>query len=244
MGTVGLKIGRGKGDSFMTTKIQQPIVERIIEKLHNPPDLVHRSMSLSNNQEVDFVYIQSLADEKRIESNLMVYIAEWTGDEGRFHADHLIRQLRDRMPAGDVSLSADFDQCIQSLLEGKCLLVSSALTEVLAVDAANPSHRNVSGPKSESTVRGPQEAFTEELNVNLSLLRKRIKVAGLRVESEEIGQNTKTRVVWLYMDQLAPSHLVEELRKRISAIQIDSVLDSSYIEEWIKDHGFTPFPPY
>jgi len=93
----------------------------------------------------------------------------------------------------------------------------------------------------ESTVLGPQEGFTEDISVNLSLLRKRIKNVHFRIEQFIIGTETETKINLLYLGHLANESVVIEFRKRIQSIQIDSILDSAYIEEWIQDKTLSPF---
>ncbi|GFZ82627.1 hypothetical protein GCM10008018_30570 [Paenibacillus marchantiophytorum] len=93
----------------------------------------------------------------------------------------------------------------------------------------------------ESTVRGPQEGFTEDITINLSLLRKRIKNVHFRIEQIILGSETETKVNLLYLGNLASVAVVDEFRKRIHSIQIDSVLDSAYVEEWIQDKTISPF---
>ena len=44
---------------------------------------------------------------------------------------------------------------------------------------------------------------------------------------------TKTDVAFCYIENIAPRDLVEEIRSRLEAIDIDAVLDTSYIKEII-----------
>lgn len=46
----------------------------------------------------------------------------------------------------------------------------------------------------------------------------------------------------MYMDGLCDIDVLDELRGRLDAIKLDSVLESNYIEEMIQDHRYTPFP--
>ena len=112
---------------------------------------------------------------------------------------------------------------------------------MLLLDASKSAHRNVSEPLTESTVRGPQEGFSEDIAINYSLLRKRIKNVHFRIEQIVIGTETETIVSIFYLENLAPVAVVDEFRKRISSIRIDSILDSAYVEELIQDKTLSPF---
>lgn len=60
--------------------------------------------------------------------------------------------------------------------------------------------------------------------------------------SMQIGSVTKTDVAIMYMKGTAHDTLVEEVRKRLKRIDIDSILESNYIEEWIQEDTYFPFP--
>lgn len=113
---------------------------------------------------------------------------------------------------------------------------------MLLFDVAHFPHRAVAEAKTETTVQGPNEAFNEHLTTNLGLLRKRIQSSNFRVEQMKLGTSTESRVLLSYMQDLAPTEVVNECRNRIRAIETDSILDSTYIVEWIADKTFIPFP--
>ena len=62
------------------------------------------------------------------------------------------------------------------------------------------------------------------------------------MESFTIGELSQTQVVITYIDGIADDSVVEEVRKRVTRIKIDGVLESGYIEEFIEDFPFSPFP--
>ena len=99
-----------------------------------------------------------------------------------------------------------------------------------------------SEPETEATVRGPHEAFNEDLTTSIGLLRKRIRTPDLRLEQMIVGEKTETKVIITYIDGLAPPEVVNLFRKRIGDIQTDSILDSSYIEDLISDKTLIPMP--
>ena len=46
----------------------------------------------------------------------------------------------------------------------------------------------------------------------------------------------------MYINGIANKKIVGEVRERLKRINIDSILESGYIEELIKDEAMTPFP--
>ncbi|GJM80366.1 hypothetical protein HMSSN139_28620 [Paenibacillus sp. HMSSN-139] len=62
------------------------------------------------------------------------------------------------------------------------------------------------------------------------------------MESLTLGEYSKTDIVIAYLEDVASKSILEEVRKRIRRIQIDGVLESGYIEEFIEDVPWSPFP--
>ncbi|MED4797818.1 spore germination protein, partial [Priestia megaterium] len=95
---------------------------------------------------------------------------------------------------------------------------------------------------SQTVVRGPRDSFTETLRTNTALIRRRIKSPKLWIESQQIGEFTKTDIALVYIDGIADEQVIQEVKERLSKIDIDGILESGYIEELIQDEDYTPFP--
>ena len=70
----------------------------------------------------------------------------------------------------------------------------------IAVETKKDLSRSIDTPKTEQTISGPKDSFTENYNVNIGLIRKRIKSKDLILEEFSIGNLTNTKVGILYMD--------------------------------------------
>ncbi|MBC7326146.1 MAG: spore germination protein, partial [Moorella sp. (in: Bacteria)] len=102
--------------------------------------------------------------------------------------------------------------------------------------------RAISDPVAEPTVRGSRESFVEDLRVNTSLLRRKIKSPHLKIEALRLGEVTNTDVAVAYIEGIVNEKLVAEVKSRLERIKIDAVLETGYIEELIEDNPFSPFP--
>ena len=91
-------------------------------------------------------------------------------------------------------------------------------------------------------MRGPREGFIEDVNVNIALIRRKIKVPDLCVEKLVIGEKSKTDVYIVYVKSVADPKLIEEIRIRLDRIKIDAILESGYIEQFIEDDPWSIFP--
>lgn len=146
-------------------------------------------------------------------------------------------------PFADTVVDArEDDQVSAAILSGSSLILFAQYPYALTLNTKGGEQRSVDEPETQSLVRGPREGFTESLRTNTSLIRRRIQDTRLRVENRKIGAYSHTDIAILYIDGLADDSLVEEVRRRLDQIDIDAILESAYIEEFIQDETMTPFP--
>ncbi|RKP47344.1 spore germination protein [Cohnella endophytica] len=136
----------------------------------------------------------------------------------------------------------DFDALLNLMLSGNSILIIDGYISAFALSMNEWRERAITEPTSETVIRGPKEGFNETLRCNTALIRRKIKSPKLWLETFTIGKMTQTSVGIFYMDGIANEKIVEEVRTRLNRIDIDSILDSSYIEDLIQDEAITPFP--
>ncbi|WP_010273178.1 spore germination protein [Paenibacillus senegalensis] len=140
------------------------------------------------------------------------------------------------------SMESQFSEMIKGILRGQSVVVVEGLDEAFVIDTRSIDKRSIDQPATEQVIRGPREGFIEPLGVNLSLLRYRIQSPKLKVHTMEIGHTTRSKVAICYMDGLTKPELINEVKTRLSKINIDAVLDSGYLEQFIEDNHLSPFP--
>lgn len=131
---------------------------------------------------------------------------------------------------------------IETLLSGNTALLLNGVGAALVVETKGFEFRPITEPVRETTIRGPQESFTEVLRINTSLIRRKIRTPLLRMDHLEVGRLTRTTVVIAYIRGIASDNLVEEVRNRVQRVDIDGILDSGYLEGFIQDSTWSPFP--
>jgi spore germination protein KA len=151
-------------------------------------------------------------------------------------------RLKQTIPLGQRHEFTDFTQAIHHLLEGHCLLIPTNSEIYLSSDVSKAKYRSITEPTSEVAIRGPREGFVEDITLNAALIRKRLKNINLVFEQIVLGSESQTIIYLTYLRDVASIQIVDEFRRRITSIKTDSVLESSYIEEWIQDKTISPFP--
>ena len=102
--------------------------------------------------------------------------------------------------------------------------------------------RSVGTPLGEGNLRGAQDAFTEHLRSNLSLLRRQFRSGTLVAEIATARCRAKTEYCLCYDRTLAPPELVDALRQKLAEIEIPVLLDSAYFASFFKQDKLNLFP--
>lgn len=142
----------------------------------------------------------------------------------------------------DVTEADNLDAIVKQVLDGNTVLLVDGLEQALVFNSKGGQRRAVSEPETETAVRGPREGFTENIAVNIALLRQKIRSPHLKLITKELGTETRTIVGLMYLDHLAAPDLVNEVEARLDRIKIDAILESGYIEELIEDDPNSLFP--
>ena len=133
------------------------------------------------------------------------------------------------IPQNNVSMRKSFDEIISSVNSGNCALFIDTLAVAYDIDVKGFKQRSVDSPNNEVVIKGPQEAFVENLRTNTSLLRRIINTEKLVIENIDIGDITKTKCSVCYMENIANSDLVAEVKYRLNNLDVDSVLSTRFI---------------
>ena len=124
---------------------------------------------------------------------------------------------------------------VTGINSGNCLLFVETLSIAFNIDVKGFKQRSVDSPKNEIVVKGPHEAFVENIRTNTSLIRRIINNENLIIENIEIGNVTKTKCAVCYIQDIANNDLVNEVKYRLNNLEIDSLVSSGELEQLIVD---------
>ena len=143
--------------------------------------------------------------------------------------------------ARDAKRLKSVDKIIEGLLYGEAVLLIDTSEEAVNIDAKGWRTRGISEPQDERVLQGPREGFDEAALLNLAMIRRKLQTPDLCIEMQRLGRRTATIVFVCYLGSLADEKIIAEVKRRISKIDIDGVLDSNYITEQIRDSKYSLF---
>lgn len=141
-----------------------------------------------------------------------------------------------------VQVCTTVDQAVFALINGHVVLDFPREGKMIAYFAATEEKRSITPPANEPTLKGARDCFVESLRTNTSLVRRRLRAPELKILEVFVGRQSVTPVDILYLEGTTNPDLVEEVKKRIAAIDTDEVLQTAALEELIVDEVRTPFP--
>ncbi|HWI53737.1 MAG TPA: spore germination protein [Symbiobacteriaceae bacterium] len=131
---------------------------------------------------------------------------------------------------------------VEGVVSGQVALLLESAPGALLMEARNWPSRAVDKPITENVVKGPHEAFTENIRTNSALLRHRLMTPDLVFEPGQIGRRSRSYVYLAYIRGLANADLLAEVRRRLAAIDIDTLTDNGMLEQYLEGHQKTFFP--
>lgn len=146
------------------------------------------------------------------------------------------------VPQNSIKQSNSFEEIFSGVNSGNCALFVDTLSIAFDIDVKGFKQRSISKPENEIVIKGPHEAFVENIRTNTSLLRRFSNTENLVIENLEVGKITKTKCAVCYMQNIANGDLVAEVRYRINNLDIDSLLSSGQLEQLISDNNSLGLP--
>ena len=134
-----------------------------------------------------------------------------------------------------------YKEVVTDVLLGNAVLIADGIDKAFSFGLKHFEKRAITEPPTSTVIKGPREGFVESLPVNISMMRRKLKTPDLIFENVTIGKYSETPVALCYIKGIADIRLVKKLKKRLQRIDIDDVLDSSYVSKFLREHKYSLF---
>ncbi|MFB5192586.1 spore germination protein [Alicyclobacillus fastidiosus] len=228
----------------------EPIASNLLEvesslriRLCDCSDIVFRTFEIRRKVKFMLVFVDGMVDTKTLDESLLKPLIYYDLP----HRLDGIRSLKDvvqgeLLPVAQAKTVSTMNDAIKELLKAGVVVFLDGERTALAINMQGGQERAIEESTSEGNIRGPKDSFTEILRTNTTLLRRRIRNPALKVESKTVGEMTNTDIAIVYVAGVVDESVLEQVRQRIDRINIDGILEAGYIEEFIEDSSFSPFP--
>lgn len=142
--------------------------------------------------------------------------------------------LENKLPANNIKIIKK-DEIISYINKGFVVCLTGNM--IFAIEEKQKLERGITTIESELSLNGPKDSFSESFNTNLGLIRRRIKSEDLWWDEVTLGKSTETKVGILYMNNIVDKDLVEKVKARLNLIDIDGIIDSSYLKDNLENNN-------
>ncbi len=141
----------------------------------------------------------------------------------------------------EVQEQADEKELVSSIVHGNVLFFVEGEEKALVIAIDKLQERSIQEPPTSAVLKGPREGFVENFKTNLSLIKKIVGSTSLKIEYLSVGKYTDTNVALVYIEGIADNKLMEKVKKRLKQINIDGIIDSFYISQFLEEHPNSMF---
>ena len=126
---------------------------------------------------------------------------------------------------------------VLKMQSGFAVILIDGCTRAIGIGIQGYKTRGVDEPSSELNVRGSREGFVEAIRTNMSMIRRRIKSPTLVFEMQQLGSRSNTDICVCYISDKADPKLLENVKKRIKSVDLNTILESGYIQPYLEGEG-------
>ncbi|OMF54944.1 spore germination protein [Paenibacillus sp. FSL R5-0766] len=208
------------------TTSHETLLASLKEQFNPCADVVIQTFPAKNENDLPIIvlYCDGLSDAKQINQFIIPRLEEHSLLEEDSHTKELGLTLN---PVEDLRDTKNLNLLIFS---GQLLLIFGNGDQSCSLDIASIPGRNPEESAIESSIKGPRDGFTEELIVNIALIRKRMKTSSMCYEKYVKGGRTQTSIGLLYVKDIINPEILKEARKNIDKIEVDGIIGTSVME--------------
>ncbi|QWH19740.1 spore germination protein [Bacillus mycoides] len=208
-------------------------LQELIEKLKQSSDFVNYHTSDDETMPYWISYYRPSLDGEKLQKYLMPTLLE--------RPCAPLEELKEHIPMSGITITNDLQKIEDMVLKGHAIIqLNQQDQKCMLANIAIDNYRAPTPPLNESTVIGPQEGFVEDIDTNINLVRKRLPVLELQTKEMIIGEFSKTKVVMMYLNNLAEKDNVDFLEESLRALEYDQINDSAYIQELMGEKSIFP----
>ncbi|MCQ9282501.1 spore germination protein [Priestia aryabhattai] len=220
-------------------------IANIKKRTGNSSDMVIRYIKIGERAAIQaaVIYIDGIVDNQSIQELLVDTMMKDDVFSEPITPQNAFTLLKeDVVGIGDIAILHAWSEVFPALMSGDTLILIDGNNHAMSAGTKGGEWRSIQEPTTQLVVRGSKEGFTESIAKNMPMVRRIIKSPDLWVETMKIGKVTQTDVAMMYINGIANDKIVKEVKQRLNQINIDSILESGYVEQLIEDQTYTTFP--
>jgi spore germination protein KA len=236
------KDGREKDSTLLSKCLDRNLVTLKAEFCYpENEDFVIRKVHIKALNKVGaLIFLKGTIKSETVEKEILQPLTE---REAEIDRKNLIEELISMILTVKTASTTDsLEDITKEIINGNTVLLIEGSCEAISMGTQGFEHKSIDKPTNENVLKGPKEAFIESALVNRSIIRRQLKNPKLVTESISIGQRGINNVFIMYIKDLTEDTIVENIRSKIKAIDVDTVQNTSILEQFIEERPYSLLP--
>ena len=218
----------------MNTKI----INKLKEETNNSSYVVYREKYI-NNIKIDIIYNEVLTDQDKMSN--FIYRSLDHIEKIYQEKELLYEVIKNNISNIKIKEINNYQDICKYLNNGFVILLIED-DYSLALEVKKNLTRSIEKPMTETTIRGAMDSFTENIETNIGLIKRRLKTNKLWNEDMELGKYTKNKISILTIKGLTDSKIKDNIINKLNSLEIDGVTDTGTLKHLIENETKTIFP--
>lgn len=203
---------------------------RVIENLFvDSPDFVVRDLK-KGFKVIFIIYLESVASSDRVNNYILNHLTLPSKNK---------QDILKALPGPNIN-TIDISEAEEYICNGFALVLEG--NKIYAIETKAELDRGIDDAKVEPAIYGPKDAFVENIQKNIGLIKRRIKSSDLKIKDKTLGRYSKTRTSVLYIKSIVRYSLVDDILKRLDKIDTDSINSTGELKGYILNESNNVFP--
>jgi len=207
-------------------------VEYLKRELKDNTDLVVREISIGKKDKAYIVFFESLSDSQNIYNFIIRPVENFVSMHKK------VKTLEPILSGPKISSVKNVEDIFYYIENGFVAVLYKKEMYVLEIKAE--IDRGITMSQTEPNMYGAKDAFCENYQKNLGVIKKRIKNKNLKVESVDKGVYTKEKVSLVYISDKISNRELEKIKSLLNKYKDHEVLDSKDLVDELKAKGCFP----
>ncbi len=215
--------------------MQEKILKQLEKEFEKNTDFITKKIATKHFGDIYVIYLESVTGSDKVNDYILKQLTSINNlkDVKKYNMGSII-------PGPNTVKITEPDQIEYYLTNGFTIVLTAK--EILAFETKADINRSVSVPEVQKSIYGPSDAFTENIQINLGLLKRRIKSSHLKSEDLNMGRKTNTKVQILYFDDITDMSVVTNIKDKLDKLDIDGIIDAGNVANILSEDENTPFP--
>ena len=201
-------------------------------------DIVSREITIGQ-EKVSYIYSETLSSSDSVTDFLLKPISNILLLNNGNERSNFEELIKNSITGASCKKVNNLDDAVKEIFNGHTVLVIDD-SYMLAIETKATLDRGITEAEVENSIAGPKDAFGENLNKNVGLIRKRIRNHNLIVKTLLLGNESNTKIAISYMGNIADKSLVNKVLERAKKIKNDIIIDGGYVTEEFSRVSFLP----